>query len=83
MSDTLVDVIIFAEISEMLWEKNRQEKNLSLPGLRKILPRKILLDGISLMSTKFLLYFHEKEMLKEGRLREKFWKRKLDRNIVA
>ena len=32
----------------------------------------ILLGGISLMSTKFLLYFHEKEMLKQGRLCEQF-----------
>ena len=53
-------------------EKPIREKLVLVPGLRKILPRKILLDGISLMSTKFLLYFHEKEMLKEGRLREKF-----------
>ena len=33
------------------------------------LPCKILLGGISFMPTKFLLYFHEKEMLKPGRVR--------------
>ena len=36
------------------------------------LPCKILLGGISLMSTKFLLYLHKKEILKWGRLYEKF-----------
>ena len=35
------------------------------------------------MSTKILLYFHEKEMLKRGRLCKKFWKWKLERNVVA
>ena len=35
------------------------------------------------MSKKFLLYFHEKEMLKRGRICEKFSKRNLERNVVA
>ena len=32
---------------------------------------KILPGGISLMSTKFLLHFHEKKVLKRGRVFEK------------
>ena len=41
------------------------------------------LSCISLMSTKSLLHFHEKEMLKRGRICEKFSKRKLERNVVT
>ena len=43
----------------------------------------ILLGGISLMPTKSLLYFHEKEMLKREKLCEKFSKWKLERNAVT
>ena len=32
---------------------------------------------------EFLLYFHEKEMLKQKRLCEKFYRQKIDRNVVA
>ena len=46
------------------------------------LPCKILLGGISLMSTEFLLKFHEIEMLKRGRI-YKFLKRKLERKLVS
>ena len=52
------------------------------PGFMN-LPCKILLGSISPMSTKFLLYCHEKEVLKWGRLCEKFRKRKLECNVVA
>ena len=39
------------------------------------LPWKILLGCICLMSTEFLLKFHGREMLKRGRIYEKFLKR--------
>ena len=35
------------------------------------------------MSREFLLKFHEIEMLKRGRIYEKFLKRKLERKLVA
>ena len=35
------------------------------------------------MSMKFILYFHEKGMLKRAKLCEKFQKQKLERDVVA
>ena len=50
--------------------KNSREKKRLQPG-STYLPCKVLLGGISLMSTKFLLYFHEKWILKRDRAFEK------------
>ena len=51
--------------------------------LSSIAGDKILLGGISLMSTEFLLKFYEIEMLKRWRIYEKFLKRNLECKLMA
>ena len=69
-----------------MFEKNQLEKLVSPEKQNawlNTLPCKILLGVISFKTTESLLYFHEKEMLKWGRLCKKLQKRKLGRNVVA
>ena len=57
-------------VEEKLTRKTFFRENKRL--VPRILPCKILLGGISLMSTKFLLYFHDIfKILKRGRVFEK------------
>ena len=53
---------LFAETSEMPKEKQTRKTCFSRELGFTHLPCKILLGGISLMSSKSLLYFHEKDM---------------------
>ena len=76
---------IFTEISEG-FEKNRLEKPFSPVKWNACLYTftfKILLSGVSLSSGESPLYFHDEEILKQGRLCQKFWKLKLERNVVG